>query len=93
MHEELPKIFDVADLAGKRVLIVGGIDVPVKDGEITEAFRLDRIKPTIDFLKKSGAKIILMGHIGHDVPDSTEPISRYFGFEYLDSLDAKVISE
>lgn len=93
MHENLPKISDVTELEGKRVLVVGGIDVPVQEGEIVETFRLDRIKPTIDFLQKAGAKIILIGHIGHDVPESTLPVARYFGLEYVDSLDPKVISE
>jgi len=93
MHESLPKISDCTDLRGKRVLVVGGIDVPLQDNEIIETFRLERIRPTIDFLQKSGAKIILVGHIGHDVPESTEPIARYFGMEYVDSLDAKIIRE
>lgn len=93
MYDNLPKISDVADVEGKRVLVVGGIDVPVKGGEITETFRLERIKPTIEYLQKNGAKIILIGHIGHDLPESTEPIAKYFGMRYADSLDPKVVSE
>lgn len=93
MAENLAQLTEAGNLEGKRVIMVGGIDVPVKDGEISETFRLDRIKPTVDYLKEQQAKIILIGHIGHEVPQSTEPVARYFGLRYVDSLDPGVVGK
>ncbi|MFA6006459.1 MAG: phosphoglycerate kinase [Candidatus Paceibacterota bacterium] len=93
MHNNLPQIGSIPSLEGKRALVVAGMDVPITDGEVTEDFRLNRIKPTIEYLKENKVKIILVGHIGHDGEESTEPIARYFGFLYVDSLDPKIVNE
>ena len=56
------------DLQGKRVLVRVDYNVPMeeKDGqmEINDATRIKETLPTLDFLVKSGAKIILMAHLG-----------------------------
>jgi len=81
----LPAV-DMAQVAGKKVLVRGDIDVPLKDGAIVDDTRLKDIKPTIDYLVQSGAEVILCGHIGRpafaDVSGryalSTKPIQEYF---------------
>lgn len=52
------------DLAGKRVLLRADLNVPVQDGVVQDVSRIKNIAPTINFLKKAKAKIILMSHFG-----------------------------
>jgi phosphoglycerate kinase len=49
---------------GKRVFLRVDINVPIYNGKIEDYSRIIRLKPTIDFLKKGGAKIILASHLG-----------------------------
>ena len=52
------------DLKGKKVLLRLDLNVPMKNGAITETSRIEKIIPTIKFLLKKEAKIIIMSHIG-----------------------------
>jgi len=54
-----------ADLNNKTVLIRMDLNVPVQDGTVTDTTRIDRLKPTIDYLMQSGAKKIkILSHFG-----------------------------
>ena len=55
---------DDLDVAGKRVLVRVDFNVPMKDGQITDATRIDRALATIQELSKKGAKILLLSHFG-----------------------------
>lgn len=55
---------DLNDIAGKRVLVRVDLNVPVKDGKVTDATRIDRVAPTILELSKKGAKVVLLAHFG-----------------------------
>ena len=55
---------DLPDVTGKFVLVRGDIDVPLKDGIITDDTRLMALVPTLSELSQKGAKVILMGHLG-----------------------------
>jgi phosphoglycerate kinase len=55
---------DLNDIAGKRVLVRVDLNVPVKDGKVTDATRIERVAPTILELSKKGAKVILLAHFG-----------------------------
>jgi phosphoglycerate kinase len=57
-------IDDLSDIAGKRVLVRVDLNVPVKDGKVTDATRIERVAPTILELSKKGAKVILLAHFG-----------------------------
>jgi len=57
-------IDDLPDIAGKRVLVRVDLNVPVKDGKVTDATRIERVAPTILELSKKGAKVILLAHFG-----------------------------
>src|ERR1039458_4563710 len=52
------------DLAvrGKRVLVRADLNVPLKDGIVTDATRIERQAPTIRELAEKGAKVILLSH-------------------------------
>ena len=61
-------------VTGKRVLLRADLNVPVKNGKITDRTRLTRLQPTIDYLRGKGAKIALLSHFGR--PDG-KPVPEY----------------
>ena len=58
------RTLDQADLKGKRVLVRVDLNVPVQNGKVTDATRIERIAPTIAELSDKGAKVILLSHFG-----------------------------
>jgi phosphoglycerate kinase len=52
------------DLKGKRVFIRADLNVPVKDGKVTDATRIARFLPTVDDLTSRGAKVVVLSHFG-----------------------------
>jgi phosphoglycerate kinase len=52
------------DVKGKFVLLRADLNVPAKDGHVTDTTRIDRLQPTIDYLVKNGAKILVISHFG-----------------------------
>ena len=68
-------------LKDKKVLLRVDLNVPIKDGNITEISRIEKIIPTIRLLIKKKAKIIILSHIGRPKGKvvkgmSLEPISK-----------------
>tara|TARA_B100000963_G_scaffold360807_1_gene393231 strand:+ start:2985 stop:4163 length:1179 start_codon:yes stop_codon:yes gene_type:complete len=57
-------IKDQVNLYQKQVLLRLDLNVPMKDGLITDETRIDKIIPIINFLIKEGSKIIIISHIG-----------------------------
>ena len=55
---------DLTDITGKRVLVRVDLNVPVKDGKVTDTTRIERVAPTILELSGKGAKVILLAHFG-----------------------------
>ena len=55
---------DIGDIGGKRVLLRVDLNVPVADGKVSDATRIERIIPTVDELSKKGGKVILLAHFG-----------------------------
>ncbi|MEP5632247.1 MAG: phosphoglycerate kinase [Tateyamaria sp.] len=58
------KTLDNMDLNGKRVLTRVDINVPMEDGRVTDATRIDRIVPTIADIRKQGGSPVLLAHFG-----------------------------
>ena len=52
------------NLKGKKVLLRVDLNVPMKNGDITEISRIEKIIPTINLLLEKQAKIIIISHIG-----------------------------
>ena len=66
---------------GKKVLLRVDLNVPMKNGSVTETSRIEKILPTIKLLIKKKAKIIILSHIGRPKGKvmngmSLEPISK-----------------
>ena len=51
-------------LEGKRVLVRVDFNVPLNNGSITEASRIQKVLPTIKFLIDNKAKVIIISHVG-----------------------------
>ncbi|MEP1586801.1 MAG: phosphoglycerate kinase [Tateyamaria sp.] len=58
------KTLDNMDLNGKRVLTRVDINVPMEDGHVTDATRIERIVPTITDIRKQGGSPVLLAHFG-----------------------------
>jgi phosphoglycerate kinase len=56
------RTLDDVDVAGKRVLLRADLNVPVRDGKISDLTRIERLSPTIRELVKKGAKVIVCSH-------------------------------
>jgi len=67
------RTLDGVDVAGKRVLVRADLNVPVRDGKITDLTRIERLCPTIRELSAKGARVIVCSHFdrpkGKRVPE------------------------
>ncbi len=62
---------DDADVKGKRVLLRVDLNVPMQDGKVADATRIEEIAPTITELADKGGKVILLSHFGR--PKGPDP--------------------
>ena len=66
---------DGVQVAGKRVLLRADLNVPVRDGRITDLTRIHRLSPTIRELSDGGARVVVCSHFdrpkGKNVPSMT----------------------
>ena len=78
------RTLDSLDVSGKRVLLRADLNVPVRDGKITDLTRIERLSPTIRELSRKGAKVIICSHFdrpkGKRVPEmSLAPMAAALG--------------
>ncbi len=57
-------IKDEENLKQKKILLRLDLNVPLKDGVITDLTRIDKILPIINYLLKKNSKIIVISHVG-----------------------------
>jgi len=74
------KTLDDLNVKGKRVLVRADLNVPMKDGKVTDASRIERQAPTIKELSDKGARVIVLSHFdrpkGKVVPSmSLKPVA------------------
>ncbi len=79
---------DSAPVAGKRVVVRVDLNVPMKNGKVTDYTRIERLASTVKELADKGAKLVLMSHFGRPTkgPDPelslkplAEPLSQALG--------------
>jgi phosphoglycerate kinase len=58
------KTLDALDAKGKRVLVRVDFNVPMQDGEVTDATRIERAATTLRALAEAGAKVVALSHFG-----------------------------
>ncbi|MBB2201364.1 phosphoglycerate kinase [Gluconacetobacter tumulisoli] len=78
------KTLDTLNAAGRKVLLRADLNVPVRDGHITDLTRIERLAPTIRELADKGARVIVVSHFdrpkGKRVPEmSLAPIAAALG--------------
>jgi phosphoglycerate kinase len=80
----LRTIDSLGNLSGKRVIVRCDLNVPLKNGEITDDGRIRASLPTLTRLRKAGARVIVISHLGR--PDgkrnedySLEPVAYRLG--------------
>ena len=73
------RTLDDVDLRGKRVLLRVDLNVPMEQGRVTDATRLERVAPTITEIADKGGKAILLAHFGRpkgaDPKNSLRPVA------------------
>ena len=73
------RTLDHADFKGKRVLVRADLNVPVENGVVTDATRIERVAPGITEIADMGAKVILLSHFGRpkgrDPKNSLRPVA------------------
>ena len=94
--EGVPRLEDLGECAGKRVLVRTDWNVPLDDGVITDDLRITASLPTLRWLADQGAEVTVATHLGRPggttVPElSTEPLRRRIaelcpGVEVMENL-------
>ncbi|MBB5752627.1 phosphoglycerate kinase [Prosthecomicrobium pneumaticum] len=69
------KTLDTADLKGKRVLVRVDLNVPVKDGVVTDDTRIRAVLPTIREIVEKDGKAILLAHFGRPKGERVKEMS------------------
>src|SRR5215813_3443146 len=64
MHLDRLKTAAGLDLEGKRVVVRADLNVPVQDGKVSDATRLERLVPGLRNLAERGARVIVISHFG-----------------------------
>lgn len=70
---------DRVDVKGKRVLVRVDLNVPVENGVVSDATRIERVAPALTELADKGGKVILLSHFGRpkgrDAKNSLKPVA------------------
>lgn len=64
------------ELKGKRVLVRAGLDLSLDtNGKVSDLFRVEKALPTLEYLQKAGARVIIISHIGRDPAQTNAPVA------------------
>ena len=78
------RTLDDAPVTGKRVLLRLDLNVPIENGAVSDATRIDRALPTLRDLMARGARVVVLSHFGRpkngpDKENSLEPVAAVLG--------------
>ena len=79
-HKTLDDLFTAVGLNGLRILVRADLNVPMQDGKVSDATRIERVAPTLKELASRGAKVIVLSHFGRpkgapDAKYSLKPVA------------------
>ena len=67
---------DLKDISGKKVIVRLDFNVPIKNGEVADDYRIKKSLQTLNFLRGEQAKIIIISHIENE-PHTLLPVYNY----------------
>lgn len=71
----MKNVKDLKNVSGKKILLRADLNVPLKNDKVVDDFRIKKVIPTISYLQKKGAKIIILSHLGDDGSKSLSPVA------------------
>ncbi|MBI3632747.1 MAG: phosphoglycerate kinase, partial [Candidatus Vogelbacteria bacterium] len=88
-------IKEAGDITGKRVLLRLDLNVPIKNGAVFDDYRIRASMPTLNYLKKIGARVVILSHAGELGIETLRPVADYLKVPLLpikvdDSLKEKI---
>ena len=83
---------DLGDIKGKLVFIRADLNVPAKNGVVTDTTRIDRFAPTLTTLADKGAKVIVTSHFGRPDGEKKPEFSMAFIVPELEKATGKKIT-
>jgi phosphoglycerate kinase len=95
----MKSLHDLPPLAGKRVLLRLDLNVPLADGKVVDDFRIVQALPTITYLQKEKARILVVAHLENETEKSLRPVAAhlntYHSTVFADTLEeaTKLLAE
>ena len=80
--KKLPLLRELKGLKGKRIILRLDLNVPIKDGLVSDDFRIKKIIPTLEYLSSGGAKVVVMAHLAEKEGGTLEPVARYLSTHF-----------
>ena len=90
------KTLDDFDFNGKTVFVRADLNVPAKDGQITDTTRIDRFVPTMKEIAEKGGKVVVASHFGRPKGEKKPEFSMAFlapALEKASGLKVKFIDD
>ncbi len=70
----LKTLNDIPDVKGKKILVRSELNVPIKNGEVSDIYRIEKAMPTLEWLSSRGAKVVVVAHLGRKPEASLRPV-------------------
>ena len=88
----MKSIENIENIENKRVILRLDLNVPIKNGKITDSNRIDKVMPTVEFLLKKKARIIIISHVGRPKGKIVKELSLELVSSYIKDKIKKEVS-